>query len=60
MKMTERKTGEMALEAIKKQNKEVVAFKIPNAPKIRKNQMKILTEEQYIEVRFYILSIMHF
>lgn len=45
------KPGEKALEAIKKLNSEVSLFKVPKAPQcIKKNKMKILTEEQYIEV----------
>lgn len=47
--MTE-KLGEKALEAIKKMNNAIVEFKVPKAPKAKKGQMKILTEEQYIEV----------
>lgn len=44
------KPGEMALVAMKKLDQAVVPFKIPNAPAPKKFQMKILTEEQYIEV----------
>lgn len=43
--------GEGALMAIKKQNSTIAEFKIPAAPKAKKRQMEILTEEQYIEVR---------
>lgn len=50
LKMTE-KIGEGALMAIKKQSSAIVEFKIPAAPKAKKRQMEILTEEQYIEVR---------
>lgn len=52
IKMSE-KPGEKALEAMKKMSNEVVAFKIPQLPKTKKNQMKILTEEKYIEVRLF-------
>lgn len=45
------KIGEGALVAIKKQNTAVVQFKVPDIPKTRKFQKKILTEEQYVEVR---------
>lgn len=45
------KPGEKALEAMKKMSNEVVAFKIPQLPRTKKNQMKILTEEKYVEVR---------
>lgn len=48
--MTE-KIGEGALVAIKNQSTEVVQFKVPAAPKSKKYQMQILTEEHYIEVR---------
>lgn len=47
--MTE-KLGERALQAMKQMNNAVVEFKVPKAPKAKKGQMKILTEEQYIEV----------
>lgn len=47
------KPGEKALEAMKKMSNEVVAFKIPQLPRTKKNQMKILTEEKYIEVRLF-------
>lgn len=47
--MTE-KLGERALQAMKEMNTAVVEFKVPMAPTTRKGQMKILTEEQYIEV----------
>lgn len=46
--MTE-KLGERALEAIKKMDNAVVEFKMPKVP-TKKGQMKILTEEQYVEV----------
>lgn len=46
-----KKPGEMALEALKKMNDRVSVFKIPSAPQIKKKQrVKILTEEKYIEV----------
>lgn len=45
------KIGEGALVAIKEQSSAIVEFKIPAAPKAKKRQMEILTEEQYIEVR---------
>lgn len=44
------KPGERALEAMKKMNNAVVEFKMPKVPK-KIGQMKILTEEQYIEVK---------
>lgn len=45
------KPGEKALEAIKKLNAEVSLFKVPKAPQLtKKSKMKILTEEQYIQV----------
>lgn len=45
------KPGEKALEAIKKLNAEVSLFKVPRAPQLTKKlKMKILTEEQYIQV----------
>lgn len=47
--MTE-KLGGKALEAMKQMDNAVVEFKIPKAPKTKKGNMKILTEEQYIEV----------
>ncbi|XP_031638293.1 splicing factor ESS-2 homolog [Contarinia nasturtii] len=46
--MTE-KLGERALEAIKKMDNAVVEFKMPKVPRTKRGQMKILTEEQYIE-----------
>lgn len=49
--MTE-KLGERALEAMKQMDNAVVEFKIPSAPRTKKGQMKILTEEQYVEVWF--------
>lgn len=48
--MTE-KLGERALVAMKEMNNAVVLFKKPTIPRTKKGQMKILTEEQYIEVR---------
>lgn len=58
--MTE-KLGEKALEAMKKMDNAVVEFKIPKAPKTKKGNMKILTEEQYIEVmhciRYFVMLI---
>lgn len=48
-KMTE-KLGEKALQAMKEMNTAIVEFKVPRAPKMKKGQMKILTEERYIEV----------
>lgn len=47
--MTE-KPGEKALMAMKQMSNTVVEFKVPRVPSSRKGQMKILTEEQYIEV----------
>lgn len=48
------KPGEMALKAMKESNNKLVQFKTPNIPQKRKSKMKILNEEQYIEVRnFY-------
>ena len=47
--MTE-KLGERALQAMKEMNTAIVEFKVPMVPKTKKGQMKILTEEQYIEV----------
>lgn len=47
--MTE-KLGEGALQAMKEMDKAVVQFKVPMQPKMKKSQMKILSEEQYIEV----------
>lgn len=44
------KPGEKALEALKKLNSEVSLFKVPKVPQTRKPRMKLLTEEQYIEV----------
>lgn len=52
IKMTE-KLGEKALEAMKQMDNAVVAFKLPKVPKAKKGQMKILTEEQYIEVSHF-------
>lgn len=49
--MTE-KPGERALEAMKKLDNAVVEFKMPKVPKTKRGQMKILTEEQYVEVRY--------
>lgn len=49
--MTE-KLGERALQAMKEMSNSVVEFKVPKAPKMKKGQMKILSEEQYIEVNF--------
>lgn len=49
--MTE-KLGERALMAMKQMSNAVVEFKKPTIPKTKKGQMKILTEERYIEVRF--------
>lgn len=48
-KMTE-KLGEKALQAMKEMNTAVVEFKMPTVPKSKKGHMKILSEEQYIEV----------
>lgn len=45
------KPGERALEAMKQMGNAVVQFKMPQVPKTKKGQMKILTEEQYIEVK---------
>lgn len=50
--MTE-KLGEKALEAMKQMDNAVVEFKLPKVPKTKKGQMKILTEEQYIEVSHF-------
>lgn len=47
--MTE-KLGERALQAMKEMNTSVVEFKVPRIPQTKKGQMKILSEEQYIEV----------
>lgn len=44
------KPGEKALEALKKLNSEVSLFKVPKAPLAKKPKMKLLTEEEYIEV----------
>lgn len=44
------KPGERALEAIKKMENAVVEFKMPELPRTKKGHMKILTEEQYVEV----------
>lgn len=44
--------GEKALEAMKRLNSEVSVFKLPKVPKVmpkKNNNMKILTEERYIE-----------
>lgn len=45
------KTGERALEAMKQLNSEVSVFKLPRVPRVvhKKNQMKILSEEKYVE-----------
>ncbi|XP_055301973.1 splicing factor ESS-2 homolog [Sitodiplosis mosellana] len=43
------KPGERALEAIKKMDNAIVEFKMPKLPRTKKGQMKILTEEQYVE-----------
>lgn len=48
--MSGEKLGERALQAMKEMNTSVVEFKVPSAPKMKKGQMKILTEERYIEV----------
>lgn len=50
------KPGEMALVAMKKLDKAIVPFKVPAAPAPKKFQMKILTEEQYIEVSAQFIS----
>lgn len=42
--------GEKALIAIKQMKNAVVEFKVPKVPMTKKGQMKILTEEQYVEV----------
>lgn len=42
--------GEKALIAIKQMENAVVEFKVPKVPMTKKGQMKILTEEQYVEV----------
>lgn len=58
--MTE-KLGERALQAMKEMNTAVVEFKVPKAPRLKKGQMKILTEERYIEVsdnNFYFFFIL--
>lgn len=54
--MTE-KPGERALEAMKKMDNTIVEFKKPKVPTTKKGQMKILTEEQYVEVFLYHLSL---
>lgn len=48
--MTE-KTGAKALIAMKELDNSVVLFKKPTIPRTKKGQMRILTEEQYIEAR---------
>lgn len=53
--MTE-KPGEKALIAIKQMNNSVVEFKVPKTPRTKKGQMKILTEEHYIEVINFIIN----
>lgn len=50
------KPGERALEAIKKMDNAVVEFKMPKLPRTKKGHMKILTEEQYVEVEYYHFS----
>ena len=48
-----RKPGEMALVAIKNQNKAVHAFKKPIVPAVKKKDKKvILSEENYMKVSF--------
>lgn len=44
------KPGEAALIAIKEMTNSLVEFKVPRTPRTKKGQMKILTEEHYIEV----------
>lgn len=46
------KPGERALEAIKKMDNAIVEFKMPKVPTAKKGQMKILTEEHYVEVKY--------
>lgn len=46
------KPGERAIIAMKNMDKAIVPFKVPRVPDARKFQMKILTEEQYVEVSF--------
>lgn len=53
--MTE-KPGERALEAMKKMENAIVEFKMPKVPMTKKGKMKILTEEQYVEVKYYDLT----
>lgn len=48
------KPGERALVAMKNMDKAIVPFKVPRVPVTKKFQMKILTEEQYVEVSFII------
>lgn len=44
------KPGEKALEAMKNLTNAVSIFKVPKLPEQRKRKMKILNEDQYIEV----------
>lgn len=44
------KPGEKALEAMKNLDNAVVIFKKPQIPRTKQGKMKILTEEQYVEV----------
>lgn len=46
-----KKPGEMALVAIKSQNKEVQVFKKPILPTVKKNKKIILNEESYMKVK---------
>lgn len=51
--------GEKALLAMKKLTNSVSIFKVPKAPEKRKRQMKILPEDQYIEVSaHYLLALL--
>lgn len=44
------KPGERALIAMKQMDNAIVEFKKPTLPRTKKGNMKILTEEKYIEV----------
>lgn len=47
-----KKPGEKALDAIKKLNNSVTLFKIPKIPQKKTDKVKILTEEQYVDVSY--------
>jgi hypothetical protein len=54
------KPGEKALLAFKEADKKVQVFKKPEAPKERKKKSIILTEEQYMEVKYDFSNLLHY